>query len=287
MGVESYIEGKEPHFPKERFKPQKLWRTVKKAWPGARIVNQKDNISSAVKLVEVLCPLYGPSNSLSESVLIEEPKSLNDSRVGIKWTSGMYVKKGIKEYLQRVENSSFEELVIFADKGVISSDPSIFEEEKIRLHEEFYRKQVEVDMTELGISYSFETYSSLGVVMPTFIAVEEDCPFDLVQLPWEHQIIERVKRKLLAWDPQDLRGWNLSYSNKMKRIMPDLIGEWGEKDPDTLTVGLIASYLAFDPLLPSLGNVYMVAERAEGLFHLTQFDIQGEQSYMPTIQLSC
>lgn len=257
------------------FSPRKFWRVVESSWPGTKVINQTDKFASEVRPVLTLCPLYtSKGQDLGDSALLPNPTDITESRVGGKWRASLGVLKRMRDYLVSV-GGNLEVVLVFADKGVIVRNPTPEDEEALRQHEELYQERAKNDLGGLGIVYIFQSYSRLEIPYPTFIPFEEGGPTELGVLEREERVVEMVKRQLGRR--------NLSYSHQSRRVIHELVKRYGE----ILAVGLIASYLAFDQFIPMLGNMLISTERLDILFHLPRFDELGEQSKMPTVEISC
>lgn len=241
------------------------------------------NLDNMIDLIEnkylhimiPVCPLYKHSESLNDSVLIDSPKSIEQSRVAQKWDA----VKSILDLLHTLKSSLLQEIsiditILLADLGIIcTSEENILQ--RLIQHQKVYEtatQHLAESYPELGIH--FTTYSAIGVNCSLVINPNETIPIEFSELVEHEQLVEWTKLKL--------NKRNLSWLPNNKKILDKLISQFGI----SLGTNFLYSYLAPDKQLENLGNVMINIERGRSvLFKLPYFDLHGFQAYAPTIEV--
>jgi hypothetical protein len=256
----------------EQFDSQQLKSVVEASWSKISFVNSELIVRPDVRALFTFCPLYAPG-SLSESELLTNPTSIEESRVGVKWYALQRILKEINNYLKSA-GGGLELVAIFANRGVLLSHESTAQDAKaLEAHDSLYQNAVAEFCQTNGINSDYHNYDDLNVDFPRFVDPQAEIP---IETPKE--ILERIKSETAPGDMID--AWVIWQLNQylQEQGVPTQV----ENTPENFKVirkllgmglhssfWLVAGYLAFDYRIPELvgeNGVYLVTERLKPLF---------------------
>lgn len=211
-----------------------------------------------------LCPLYA-QGTIRDSELLTNPKSIEESRVGGKWTIYSEIVTRMHESLSALDKK-LELIVVFADTGILlGHEPTSKDTEAAETHKQLYMKEVSELLEPKGIVYSYTTHSELGVVVPKFFNTRGKIPFQ--GSISQEDMVNEVNSYL---DGIGSKG-KIKQTNDNRRVVFNFMNM--NSLGHDMAFWLIVGYMGFDYKIPELvgsDGVYLQAERFNQLLQLAK-----------------
>jgi hypothetical protein len=220
--------------------------------------------SEEIRVLAVLCPLYAKS-SLGDSELIQSPKALYESRVGVKFQIYADTAKVLGDFASASGRSLVFEM-LFADTGVLlRRDPMQADFTALGLHRQLYEAKAEEAFRGTGISFRIRSFSELAgqpiTRIPGFIKTHPDES----EMPKAKHIMYEISN--------ELESMGIIAEMHSKGVKNSIIGDMINMNGATketikgLVETYIASELSFRDILGSSG-IFVNAERFSPLLRM-------------------
>lgn len=229
-----------------------------------QVSNKPSLVSDKVKVLMALCPLYA-QGTLRDSRLLQNPKSIEESRVGGKWTVYSEIISRMSESLLAL-GVDLELKIVFADTGILlGHEPTKDDTNAVNSHNYLYMEEVSKLLNPKGIPYTYTSHSELGVTVPRFFNTQEKTP--IRGTITQEGMIEKVNSYLKSIGSEG----KIKQTNDSRRVVFNFMN-MNSLGLD-MAFWLMAGYVGFDYKIPQIaGNdgIYMQSERFGQLLQLAK-----------------
>lgn len=236
--------------------------------PGVLRQNHLESINDhngKVRMNITLCPLYA-QGSMEQSILLDSPNAVEESRVAGKWQAGIAMISAIQERLEQV-GYGLHVVFTFADLGVLVHQN--FDEAMPLLdrHRTQYETLAQSALENTGVTWEFQSYSQMEIKFPQFIDPNAG---EAAEGNSRREIVDRLAREVAQYNVLD-EGAMARFNKKVRPIITSLINAFGYD----LARLFLLQYGTFDALTSRPGDINCYLERGELLLNVTNLFPHG------------
>lgn len=222
-----------------------------------------------------LCPLYA-QGSMEQSILLDSPNAVEESRVAGKWHAGIAMIGAIQERLEQV-GYSLHVVFTFADLGVLVHQN--FDEAMPLLdrHRTQYETSAQSALENSGVTWEFQSYSQMGIEFPQFTDPNAG---EAAEGNSRREIVDRLAREVAQYNVLD-EGVIARFNKKVRPIVTSMLNAFGYD----LARLFLLQYGTFDAITSRPGDLNCYFERGELLLNMTNLFPHGNDPEISRVDI--